>query len=63
MSINIESSFSFNGSLIKESSLNNISELGYKTLGLVDTSTAFFLTFYKVLVSENNENIGKTVQK
>jgi len=23
----------------------------------------FFLTFYKVLVSENNENIGKTVQK
>jgi len=53
MSINIESSYSFNGSLIKESSLDNFNGLGYKALGLVDTSTAFFLMFYKKIKSFN----------
>ena len=46
MSINIESGFSFNGSLVQKSNLINVKEKGYKALGLVDDNTAFFLTFY-----------------
>ena len=52
MSINIESSFSFKGSLIQESSLKELKQFGYKSLGLVDDNTAFFYTFYKQLLKE-----------
>lgn len=46
MSINIESSYSFHGSLIKKEDLINFKNLGYNSLGLVDNTTAFFITFY-----------------
>ena len=46
MSINIESGYSFNGSLIQKNNLKEVKNKGYKALGLVDDNTAFFLTFY-----------------
>ncbi len=51
--INISSSYSFNGSLIQTKSLNGIEKLGYKALGLVDTSTAFYINFYSYLKSHD----------
>ena len=53
MSINIESAFSFKGSLIKEKSLKGISKLGYDALGIVDDNTAFFLPFYLEMKKED----------
>lgn len=47
MSINIESSFSFDGSLIIKESLTSLKTLGYSSLGLTDNNSAFYLTFYK----------------
>jgi len=53
MSIAIESPYSFNGSLIKYKDLETIKSFGYQTLGLVDTSSAFFYTFYKFCIDSN----------
>ncbi|MBP5343228.1 DNA polymerase III subunit alpha [bacterium] len=53
MSINIESSYSFNGSLIRKEDLVYFKDYGYKELGLVDNNTAFFVMFYKELISLN----------
>lgn len=47
MSLNIESCFSFNGSLIKRESIPSFKALGYSNLGLVDTNSSFFMPFYE----------------
>ena len=46
MSLNIESSFSLNGSLIRERDIIKFKEYGFDSLAIVDTTTAFFLSFY-----------------
>ncbi len=53
MSINIETGFSFNGSLIKKDSLKDLTKFGYDSLGIVDDNTAFFLEFYYALKKQN----------
>ena len=46
MSLNIESSYSLNGSLIRKEDISKFKEFGYSSLAIVDKTTAFFHTFY-----------------